>query len=158
MLLLLKHSDGLSSHLVISLIVCSVAAAQAISWTELPSRRQFDSMQYCCYPSNLMIWAPISSSNLSIRTWIWRLNFAQKSIFEVKTSLGALWKTFVDIELDWRVTRNARVHNARLHNVRSGKVASSHCNLDRRQLHEIETFDEIVMTKNFPNNWLHYQE
>ena len=41
-----------------------------------------------------------------------------------------------------RLTRHARVHNAR-----SGKVGSSHCYLDRRQLHEIATFDEIVMTK-----------
>ena len=37
--------------------------------------------------------------------------------------------------------------NARVLNVRSGKVGSSHCYLDRRQLYEIATFDEIVMTK-----------
>ena len=43
-----------------------------------------------------------------------------------------------------RSTRNARVCNAR-----SGKVGSSHCYLDRRQLLEIATFDEIVMTKTF---------
>ena len=34
-------------------------------------------------------------------------------------------------------------------NARSGRVCSSHCYLDRRQLHEIATFDEIVMTKTF---------
>ena len=34
-----------------------------------------------------------------------------------------------------RLTRNARAHNAR-----SGKVGSSHCHLDRRQLHEIQNF------------------
>ena len=44
------------------------------------------------------------------------------------------------------------------HNARLGKVGSSHCYLDRRQLHEIATFDEIVTTKNILNNWLHYQE
>ena len=30
------------------------------------------------------------------------------------------------------------------HNVRSSKVGSSHCYLDRRPLHEIATFNEIV--------------
>ena len=48
-----------------------------------------------------------------------------------------------------RLTRNARVCTAR-----SGKVGSSHCYLDRRQLHEIPTFDQIVMTKSILNNWL----
>ena len=75
--------------------------------------------------------------------------------FEVKTSLGALSKYFVGIELDRGVTR-------RLCNARSGKVGSSHCYLDRRPLHEIATFDEMfnMYDKNILNNWytLHYQE
>ena len=44
-------------------------------------------------------------------------------LVEVKTSLGALSKHFVGIEL---------VCNARVCNSRSGKVGSSHCYLDRR--------------------------
>ena len=70
------------------------------------------------------------------------------TIIEVKTSLGALSKHFVCIELDWPL--NARVCNARL-----GKVCSSPCYLDRRPLHEIAIFDEIVMsmTKKILNNW-----
>ena len=56
-----------------------------------------------------------------------------------------------------RLTRNARNCN-----VRSSKVGSSHCCLDRRHLHEIATFDEIIYEydKNIPNNWytLQHQE
>ena len=72
------------------------------------------------------------------------------SIVEVKTSLGALSKHFVGIELDW--PRNDRVCNAR-----SDKVGSSHCYLDRRLLHEMKLF--MNMTKNILNIWytLQYQ-
>ena len=56
-----------------------------------------------------------------------------------------------------RLTHNTRVCNTRVCNPRSGKVGSSHCYLDRWQLHEIATFDEIGMTKNILNNWLHYR-
>ena len=56
-----------------------------------------------------------------------------------------------------RLRRNARVCNAR-----PGKVDTSHCYLDRRPLHELATFDEVVYEydKNILNNWytLHYQE
>ena len=58
-------------------------------------------------------------------------------IFEVKTSLSALSKNCLGIELDMR---NARVCNARW-----GKVGSSHCYLDRQPLHEIATFDDIFL-------------
>ena len=56
--------------------------------------------------------------------------------FLSETSLGALSKNFMGIELDWRVTLGVC-------NARSGKIGSSHCYLGRRPLHKIETFNDI---------------
>ena len=85
--------------------------------------------------SNCIAMVPFSlqmqfNPDVPIRNWLHsEYSNTWHQIFEVKTSLSALSKYFVDIELDWRV------------NARSGKVGSSHCYLDRRPLHEM---DEIV--------------
>ena len=68
-------------------------------------------------------------------------------IFEVKTSLGSLSKTFVGIELDWPVTL-VRVKSARVTALWIGD----------RYMRWMELF--MSMTENILNNWytLHYRE
>ena len=89
-----------------------------------------------------------STDHFFILTYLLFRNFVTENFFRrAEKKCCGYWIT---------LTRNARLCHAR-----SGKVGSSHCYLDRRPLHEMETFDEIVYEydKNILNKWytLHYQ-
>ena len=85
--------------------------------------------EYIFNPPHIF-WSQISAkyfvSEELLHTTFWSENFFRRS----EQKCCGYWI---------RLTRNVRVCNAR-----SGKVGSSHCYLERRQLHEMATFDEIV--------------
>ena len=97
------------------------------------------------YPRHMCSPGIISFVKPWVLTW-WERTIRNSGSFRSENLFRGAVQTFCGYWI--RLSRNAR----------SGKVGSSHCYLDRRPLHEIATFDEIVMTKNILNNWLNYQE